>query len=47
MTAVIQAMSLRGYAVSDILSELSRYSVATSLPPSAKALLVDKLADVE
>jgi DNA polymerase III delta prime subunit len=45
--ADIQALSLRGYAVSDLLTELSRYTVALSLPPGAKAVLLDKLADVE
>ena len=40
-------MSLHGFAVGDILTELARVSVPLSLPPSSMALLFDKLADVE
>jgi len=40
-------MSLHGFAVGDILTELARFSASMSLLPSAKAQLFDKLADVE
>jgi hypothetical protein len=45
--ADLQGMSTKGYAVADVLTEVSRLVTAMKLPPTVKGQLMDKLADIE
>ena len=43
----MQQMSTNGFAVSDVLTELSKFANLLKLPPPVKAILLDKLCDIE
>ena len=45
--AALLAFSAQGFAVGDLITDISRSLAAVALPPQVRVLLLDKLADVE